>query len=257
MAFPFDHKNHEVYPNTFLENTAVTLFASDWNGVFSGNFDDLYPKFVERFFRLKKSVDQFKKDLEMSVTAPDDGLSYIFNPNKARLSVDRKKYVSFVDNIMTELFPLKDFMYRVMERSVIENVQVRKLNILPIEAEDDNEIVENADNVYAFLFKKELIEYVKDQPIPDSAPWILSFRRANVDNGNVDISIRIGISKVRNRQKHYNVILDSSARCINHSPIEEGAVDGLLLNLNDCLFDAFHWCVKSEIVEMMRKENEK
>ena len=72
MAYPFIPIEHREYPNTFLVNTAVSLIASDWNGEFNENFDKLYPEFVDRFFEIKKTVNQFKEKGEMSLSSPED-----------------------------------------------------------------------------------------------------------------------------------------------------------------------------------------
>lgn len=255
MAYPFPHQEqHKVYPNTFLENTSVSLIACHWDGVFSSDFEKLYPKFVDSFFHLPKSVEDFKKQKEMSVSAPEDGLTYSFKPDKAYIRRDRKSYISFLSSIMTEILPLKVFLFDVMKFSSIENLQVRKLNILPIEAESDDEIRNKLMDVYRFLYSDDFLKYVQDATLPIDAPWILNFRKAVFSEGDNEVTLRIGIAKANNKEHIYNVVLDSSARCSKPSIIEEGSVDRKLLKLNDCLYDAFHWCVKEDIIQLMEEE---
>ena len=206
MAYPFIPIEHREYPNTFLVNTAVSLIASDWNGEFNENFDKLYPEFVDRFFEIKKTVNQFKEKGEMSLSSPEDEVIYTFRPDKANLRVGRKKYHTFVETIMPKLVPLKVFMFGTREIENLENLQVRKLNIFPIQADSDEEIKQNANEVYRYIFKQDLMAEVFVAPIPNNSPWILDFRRATFVNDEYKVTIRIGIAKSQGAEKSYNVI---------------------------------------------------
>lgn len=255
MAYPFQTIPHKEYPNTFLENTAVTLISRKWNGEFNDNFANLYSSFVERFFGLKKDAQQFKEKQEVSMTAPEDEVTFTFRPDKANLRVGRKKYHMFVDNIIPELLPLKAFMFGVMERESIENLMVRKLNIFPIQADSVEEVKENVLDIYKFIFKPELLKEVSLVNAPQNAPWILDFRKGVFSNNDDEVTIRVGIARAQGYEKTFNVVLDSSSRCANSSEIGEGAVDRILLRLNDQLFNAYHWCVGNEIIQLMEKED--
>ncbi|MDE7455993.1 MAG: hypothetical protein K2M96_04715 [Prevotella sp.] len=257
MAYPFQTIPHKEYPNTFLENTAVTLISRKWNGEFNDNFTNLYPKFVERFFGLKKDAQLFKETQEVSMTAPEDEITFTFRPDKANLRVGRKKYHTFVDNIIPELLPLKDFMFGVMERESIENVMVRKLNIFPIQADSVEEVKENTLEIYKYIYNIDLLGAgaLSNEDLSHDAPWILDFRKGLFSNSENEVTIRIAIARAQGYEKTFNVVLDSSARCVNPSEIGEGAVDRILLKLNDQLFDAYHWCVGNEIIQLMEKEN--
>lgn len=255
MAFPFDTIPHKEYPNTFLENTTVSLFSKKWDGVFKDSFEVFYPQFVDRFFGLKKTAQEFKDKPEMSVTAPENDITYTFRPDKVNLQVGRKKYHTFVDSMIPELLPLKAFMYGVMECDSIENLQVRKLNIFPIQAESIDEVKKNILNIYKYIFKSELLNTVIVDKTPQNAHWIVDFRRGKFSDNEDEVTIRLAIAQVHEIQNSFNVVLDSSARCLNPSDIGEGAVDRILLRLNDQLFNAFHWCVNKDIIQLMEKES--
>lgn len=254
MSYPFVPIEHKEYPNTFLVNTAVSLIASNWNGEYNENFDKLYPEFVDRFFDMKKTVDQFKQKGEMSLSSPEDDVTFTFRPDKANLRVGRKKYHTFVETIMPELVPLKAFMFGARELETLENLQVRKLNVFPIQADSDEEIKQNANEVYRYLYKKDLMAEVSVASIPNNSPWILDFRRGVFVNDKYEVTIRIGIAKSQGDEKSYNVVMDSSVVCSQKKEIGEGAIDRLLIQLNDQLFNAFHWCVADEIIKLMEQE---
>lgn len=254
MTYPFVQIEHREYPNTFLVNTAVSLIGSNWNGEYNESFDKLYPEFVDRFFGIKKTVDQFKQKGELTLSSPEDELTFTFRPDKANLRVGRKKYHTFVETIMPELVPLKAFMFGAREIDNLENLQVRKLNIFPIQADSDEEIKQNANDVYRYLFRQDLISEVTVAPIPNDSSWILDFRRASFANDEFKVTIRIGIAKSQGTEKSYNVVMDSSVVCAQQKKIGEGAIDRLLIRLNDQLFNAFHWCVADEIIKLMKQE---
>ena len=254
MAYPFIPIEHREYPNTFLVNTAVSLIGSNWNGEYNENFDKLYPEFVDRFFGIKKTVDQFKQKGELTLSSPEDELTFTFRPDKANLRVGRKKYHTFVETIMPELVPLKAFMFGAREIDNLENLQVRKLNIFPIQADSDDEIIQNANDVYRYLYTQDLMTEVSVAAIPNNSPWILDFRRASFASDEFNVTIRIGIAKSQGAEKSYNVVMDSSVVCAQQKEIGEGAIDRLLIRMNDQLFNAFHWCVADEIIKLMKQE---
>ena len=189
------------------------------------------------------------------MTAPEDEITFTFRPDKANLRVGRKKYHTFVDNIIPELLPLKDYMFGVMERESIENLMVRKLNIFPIQADSVEEVKENTLEIYKYIYNPELLSALSNEEPPHDASWILDFRRGIFSNSENEVTVRIGIARAQGYEKTFNVVLDSSARCVNPSEIGEGAVDRILLRLNDQLFNAYHWCVGNEIIQLMEKEN--
>lgn len=257
MTYPFQPIPHKEYPNTFLENTAVSFISEKWDGKFKDSFTKLYTGFVERFFGLKKEVQQFKEKQKMSVTALENDITFTFTPDKSYLRVGRKKYHTFVSSIIPELLPLKAFVFGVMEMESIENLMIRKLNIFPIQADSIEEVQENTLDIYKFIYKPELLDVVEKIEVPQDAPWILDFRKGKFTNHEDEITIRIGIAQSKSNENTYNVILDSSARCAKPHTIEEGTIDRILLRLNDQLFDSYHWCVSSEIIQLMEKAEEK
>ena len=254
MAYPFIPIEHREYPNTFLANTAVSLIGNNWNGGYNENFDKLYPEFVDRFFGVKKTVDQFRQKGELTLSSPEDELTFTFRPNKANLKVGRKKYRTFVETIMPKLFPLKAFMFGAREIDNLENLQVRKLNLFPIQADSDEEIIQNANDVYRYLYTQDLMSEVSVAAIPNNSPWILDFRKASFANDEFKVTIRIGIAKSQGTEKSYNVVMDSSVVCAQQKEIGEGAIDRILIRLNDQLFNAFHGCVADEIIKLMKQE---
>jgi len=140
-----------------------------------------------------------------------------------------------------------------MGQKVIENLLIRKLNVFPIQGDSEEDVNSKLDNIYGFMFKDELVKTAKDVEIPENAPWIMSFRKAVMDDDETEMTIRIGISKAE-KDKMYNVILDSSVKLKEKQNIVEGAIDQQLRQLNDKLFDAFHWSVNNSVLSLMQKE---
>jgi len=253
MAYPFIHKEHKKYNNTFLDNTAVSLIASVWNKHVPDGFSEIFPAFVERNYQLKTNAQQFLETPELIVEDEENAVTYTFRPDKATLRVGRKTYDTFYTAVLSRLLPLKEFLFGVMGLEAVENLMVRKLNIFPISADSDEEVLQNVENIYRYMYREDLMGVVKEQKIPDNAPWILSLRRAVLTDEKSEITIRVAISKAK-RENQYNIILDSSVRHPLSTRIEEGAIDRQLRYLNDQLFDAFHWCVSDSIIDLMEKE---
>lgn len=256
MAYPFEHKEHKKYYNTFLDNTAVSLIAPTWDRHVPDEFFAKFPAFVERNYQIKASAQQFIESHELNVENEEEAVTYVFKPDKATLRVGRKTYDTFYTAVMPRLLPLKEFVFGVMGLCTIENLLVRKLNIFPISADSPEEVLQNAENIYRYMYKGGLVEIAEEQNIPQNAPWILSLRKAILSDANSEVTIRIALAKAKG-ENLYNVILDSSVRYYKLMKIEEGSIDRRLRFLNDLLFDAFHWCVSDSIVELMEKEIKK
>lgn len=253
MAYPFGHIEHKVYPNTFLENTSVSIFTAPWNGQYYDGFDRRFAEAMERDFQLKIDPQQFRKSSFMNVEDEEQLVTYLFYPDKAQVRIARKKYVSFDKTVIPLLSPMKSFVFGVMGQKVIENLLIRKLNVFPIQGDSEEDVNSKLDNIYGFMFKDELVKTAKDVEIPENAPWIMSFRKAVMDDDETEMTIRIGISKAE-KDKMYNVILDSSVKLKEKQNIVEGAIDQQLRQLNDELFDAFHWSVNNSVLSLMQKE---
>lgn len=260
MEYLFPHIEHKVYRNTFIQSTSVSLIGSNIGNELPTNFDKRCIEFAERFFQIKPDIENFLNTNVMIFSNDEEEVEFSFGPDKARLTIGRKNYVSFLNNIMPELLQLKEFMFGVMQNSSLENLCIRKLNLFPITAENDESVSENVDEIFKYFFNSELIDNVEDSigSVPKNASWMLCFKKAMfaAETDPYEMSIRIGISKT-NKEKRYNVILDSLARCKNTGEIKEGSVDRILLALNDRLFDAYHWCVNEGIISLMEKEDAK
>lgn len=257
MAYPFESITHKEYVNTFLVNTTVSLISKEWNGHFKDDFESRYSGFVKRFFGLEKDGKEFVERNGLSLTSREDDMTYSFMPDKANLRVGRKKYHTFMYSIIPELLPLKVFLFDVLDKKSIENVMVRKLNVFPIQAGSVDEIKQNALNIYAYIFKPAILsEFSKADP-PENSPWIIDFRKGLFSDKDDEMVVRMGISQSRGSKNVFNVVLDSSTRCKVPSTIEEGAVDRILLRQNDSLFDAYHWCVSDEVIQLMEKKGQK
>ena len=256
MEYPFEHKGHKVYPNTFLENTSVSMFAPDGKCSYDETFDQRFATAIERDFQIQPDSQKFKESGILCVEDDEHIVSYLFYPNQARLRVGRKKYISFNESVVPMLVPMKNFIFNVMEYKAVEKMLVRKLNVFPIKGDSDDEIIENLETAYNFMFKDDLIKQAKDVAIPETAPWILSLRRAKLGDDESEMTVRIAVSKAKT-EKMYNVILDTSVKQRDAGEIEEGAVDRKLRDLNDKLYDAFLWSVNDDIVALMEGEVKK
>ncbi len=253
MKYPFEHKGHKVYPNTFLENTSVSMFAPEGKSGYDEAFDQRFTTAMERDFQIRLDAQKFRESGILSVEDDEHLVTYLFYPAKAQLRVGRKKYVSFNESVVPMLVPIKNFIFNVMEYKAVEKMLIRKLNVFPIKGDSDSEIIENLESAYSFMFKDDLIKRVKAVEIPETAPWMLSFRRAELCDDETEMMIRIAVSKAKT-EKIYNVTLDTSVKQREAGQIEEGAVDRKLRDLNDKLYDAFLWSVNEEIVALMEGE---
>ena len=246
-----EHKDHIIYPTTFLQNAVVTMkytprqYTPDEEKEVIAETNSF---FLENF-GLDFKVDSLGRTFHLSSDVED--ISYVFMPDSAFVRVGRKNYTSFDASVMPNIYRLRNFIYKVLRLEKIELLQVRKVNMFPVQTNDpvDEHLFKS---MAEFLLSGDmlLLKKVKDEKviIKDSVSDIY-YRELD----DVDRSFRIITGVTRDSgQNVYNQVLYISC---TSKPVPEGIkedkIEEKLTMQNQRLFDLYHWAVSSEVIDVM------
>lgn len=172
-------------------------------------------------------------------------------PDSAFVRVGRKNYTSFDASVMPNIYRLRNFIYKVLRLEKIEWLQVRKVNMFPVQTDDpaDEHLF---SSMAEFLLSGDmlLLEKTKDERImmKDS---ISDIYYRELDDTDRTFRIVTGVTG-DSGQNIYNQVLDISC---TSKPLPEGIreekIEEKLIVLNQRLFDLYHWAVSSEVTDVM------
>ena len=70
--------------------------------------------------------------------------------------------------------------------------------------------------------------------------------------GGRHLLLRTGFAVPKDGDDRYFLIFDMALQNDGDKSTEEGSIDTTLLEMNDVLFDAFHWCMSDKMIDMMK-----
>lgn len=246
-----EHKDHIIYPTTFLQNTVVSMryapkhyspeeereIIAESNGFFLENFG------------IDFQVDSLQR--QYNLTNEEEDLGYLFTPNSAMVRVGRKHYTSFDASVMPNIYRLRNYIFKVLKQDVIDSLHVRKLNMFPVQIDGPaNEAVfRNMEN---FLLSSDLLQTDKTlNRALQIGNAVTGVYKREIEDGNNLFKIQTSTIK-KGDEKTYNLVLDIS--CCTKDPnekITEERIEDRLNELNQRLFDLFHWAVSNEVTDVM------
>ena len=257
--YPFEHKEHKVYKHTFLNETQVAM-------IFDEITDEMlsdegvamkFETYFKRFFRSDDKASDFKTREVISKVDKEKSLRFDITKNYIFLSVSHDKYVNFIESVMPFVVGMKAFVFGVLGYSNVKNLLVRKTNIFPFNIQD----AEMTPHVGAMVKRAMLSPELLTQNVTNSAEGIAGAfgtvdAREMTINDRFSLLLRSGLATPKGNDKRYSLILDSAIQFSEAVPVEEGGIDRRLVEMNDILFDAYHWSVNRKVIALMEKADE-
>lgn len=246
-----EHKDHIIYPTTFLQNVVVSMrytpkqyspeeekeIIAESNSFFLENFG------------IDFQVDSLNR--QYNLTNEEEDMGYLFNPNSAMVRVGRKHYTSFDASVMPNIYRLRNYIFKVLKQEKIDSIHVRKLNMFPVQIEGPvNEGVFN--NMENFLLSSDLLqtEKVPEQSLQVGNAVTAVYKREIEEDNNL-FRILTSTTK-RGEDNTYHLVLDISCRTkVSNEGITEDKIEERLNELNQRLFDLYHWAVSNEVTDVM------
>lgn len=246
MSYPFPHiTEHKVYPRTFLHRVEARFHyvSSD------KDFCEKLAAHMEHFFGLKYTKGRF----EAMALAPvrisrDDTVRCKITDDFVEISFDHDGYISYFDSLDLLAKAFEQFFISVDARII--KLSLRKTNVLPISAEFEG------DKALNQMFSPEFMAFgvenndFSDQLTGDTHRFV-SFLD---DKEEIRLQIMACLEEVEGMKEIKALAMHSLASFTHDLPAQE--LSGALFELNKVLYDAFHWAIKSNLLEMLKQEEE-
>ncbi len=256
MDYPFKNIEHRIYKNTFLQNTLVEMQYESIKSRLSAK--EVFCDF-QSFASKNLGIDDIKEDeglTEKGIIISSDEIDtkfYIYD-NKLIIKIGRKNYSSFQESVIPYIKIAEDFLQSVAKLEVINSLEIRKINIWPYNILDQNTLTET---LMSKIFSKELLENGNFKSQSPENRNVTQWMKEKIFNWE-DILLKLKYGFIAKDEQHdkERIILDSTAESSHKATIDNGEMRALLEKLNTILFDAYHWSVTDEIIQIMNKGDE-
>ena len=248
MAYPFPHQEqHKIFKNTFLQNTFAELHfpqitESEWNN------GDPIKSFLNKYFHIETVVtwDNILKGI--SLTNKDTDVTIHFSKDFVGVRVGRKNYQSFATSVMPYLYLLKGYVKEVLLRDNIASIDVRKINLWPYSEEESKNKLDD----------HEIVHTIISEPLINAANVVKEVEGGQIQTKEYqerETSLCIGYGVTKNDGGPI-VILDTIAKSEQTQPTSLSDVEAKLDELNNFLYDAYHWSVTEKVILWMEGKEE-
>ncbi len=249
MAYTFDKWTYKVYDKTFLKDVHLCMTFPKVE-IIDTKKEGLMSVF-KTFFNLDLNVDKLYSVFH--VKSEDDSICYDFKLDSVELTMRRPAYKSYK---LTEAMMKAVFSYmRELGVEHIEKFEFFKYNeleyMLPNASIGMMEIMKG-------VFTEHLIEAIDDDNISDNDAYMKKLTRWEKvisildDESKSLFNIEYGFS--RKSLDSLKGILALKTRIeTDQEGVAFAALAGKIALFNKILDDAFHWCVRQEVITMMEK----
>ena len=240
---PFISVPYKQYKNTFLQNVTVYhSFKCDRTYLQSKDFADKYEVFFCDNFGL--TPQRSFLDGGVSITSSDKVVSFNFAPNAIYVKVGARSYRSFNDSVLPQALKLEQFLQKVLKVEHVTATAVRKVNIWPVSAMEDNHL--DKEGVIDGIFSKQLL-VTPSVELDANEASIPLYKKFIWTSENDTVIARTAY--LESGQQKANLVLDIEARV--DKVVKLSALTNNTISLNRDLFDVYHWCVNPAIVSIM------
>lgn len=245
MAYPFKPVEHQVYRNTFLKDVRV---AVEFRKVEEKDADKAkLQRFFDKFHGAGIESSDFLAKGGINVFSNDQNVGLSFGMNYAEVKLSTPAYTSF-DAAMPFWNMLTEYLEALGVKTVVR-MMVRKYSALYFKS--DNEDYDVRD-LMSEVFCKDLMKLIPTTPGTYKALSGMekTWTARDEENGTVFNAV-FGIKKSDSVGKSDHLTLVTSIETDGDGFDADEVIDRAQA-YNKILFDAFHWCVKKEIIEKMQ-----
>jgi uncharacterized protein (TIGR04255 family) len=251
MAYPFPAKEHCIYKNTTLNSVLVSFdYGRREESFFNEEFYSKLDAYTSKNFSL--TVDHQLFDKPFQIRNDKNGTALIFFNGIMLSVVDKDRYVSFNDSAISQIHKMKEFVAEVLGDEKVNAASIRKLNIWQVQ-DVGNDVDKVCENIMRHIFSSALLTSDAGQPIGGDEKGI--YKKYVWDGNTPDekVTARIAFVKVNGKNDAYNLVLDTSIDITPENGLQLKGLTELLKERNNILFNAYHWCVREEVIKQMEE----
>lgn len=237
-CYPFKITDrHKTYKITFLQSVIIKMEYDSSNETFQ-KFSD----FFSDVFKLPLTEQEFNLKNTDAIRLRSENKAYRvkFSKNCIEFVINGDAYVNFNTSALPFIRQFSDYLE--ITNSVVTDISIEKIDIWPLA---NGEIPSPSEFLNTVISEnlRNSSEHISD----DEA--IVEYRDS--DNGE-SLLIRFCFIpfKADIEGQPPRIVLDTLCSHENES-IEPSLLAGIAKRLNDILYDAYHWSVTDEVVEIM------
>lgn len=246
MAFFFPYIKRRVYPKTFLKD--VHFICRFNKAEMSEEVKSSVQKFFFNSFKLEDIAVDGLNDM-ISLYSKDELIRYDFSLNSVELAIKQPLYKSYENTYSLRRLMLS--FLSVLGIKELHKVIMYKYNQLEYQTTDNDPIKTVMDGV----FSNELLSDVSESDWEGQkllARWERIKKETDGDSQSM-FTIEYGFRRKNSEQKRDALTLKTQIES-QDSIIATDSLENLMQEYNQYLDNAFHWCVKPDIIEAMKKE---
>lgn len=235
------HIGHRVYDKSFLEGVVVKINHS---AKFDASNKNIIVDLIKNNYSLHISDEDINllgyKTLRLKDT--NIGLHIKIGDSFIQIMLENKSYISFIDSMLVHVSSFVHSIYKM--NGIIEKISIEKINTWTIEnsrAADKNNITKFAERI----FGKSVVAKLKDHYSKDNVKAELTVNRQE------DSSIYILSAGWIKFEKLTLFLLNNEGICSDPELLRENSILKTIVNLNQSLFDIFHWGVSDFVINLM------
>lgn len=232
-SIPFPIVEHKRYNLTFLSSVKLVVAYRGENENFEGFRD-----FFKSFFKIDVTKQQYdiKNADALRIRSSESEEKYKFSRNFAEVIIDGNSYIDFETSLRPFASALQGFLMSIS--AVVLNLKLEKVNLWPAPSKDGF----SRDQLMKAIFSDNILSNTSEN---DDALHIKEFNLTKSDMG-VSVVVKYGVVSDPDSS---TVILDTICDQAVGTVADE--VVKTLLKMNQLLFDAYHWAVNDEVIEVM------
>lgn len=247
MAYIFPDNEYMVYSKTFLKDVQVRLdFPCMELGIISAPNVSQFFKNKFNFNDNDITIEDIKKGF--IVYTDDEQIQFDFGIEKVIITMKCPTYKSF--DLALSLIEIVEEYLSILHVSKVSKLIISKYDELEFKNNRNYTML----NVMKNVFHNNLLTTInneKENPFKELVRWekVLSFEGG--DDTNSNLFIEFGFSLRGTERQHGALTLKTqiSSRTI----IETEKIKMVSKDYNRILDNAFHWCIRPEIIDIMKK----
>ena len=248
MAFPFKKIDYKVYSKTFLRKVLVGIsYDTDGISLEDVKTPERFNSFLKQRFDLEMDVVDFKESVAR-VSNEEQGVGYLFSKDLAAVVLEARDYKSFQASVAEYIPALVSFARDVLNIRVVDSCFIRKLNVFSLESEES--IVEGMDTTQGLVFSESFLNTPTGAIDSTSSKHGIE-KQLSWSSQELTIVSRYchRIPDLHHVQHWLDLeVINKPTLPMVADRLEESE---MWFHMNQFLFDAFHWCVSTRVIDLM------
>lgn len=241
MGVQIEHIPHKVYSNTFLHRVILKInYQADLDVKY-----DHFKTFFRKVYNLELDEEKYNllKYSSLRLSGEDDAIILKFSKGFIQLKIEKQAYESFHESLVPFIKDIHILLKMIDAH--LTRISIQKINMWAWEAN-------NADE--PLIAMKQILNPVLTDNWPsdgEGKSTSISTTMTPTETPELKVVLAFGYVGKENENSYSRIVLDTEGLCEDMLKLENTDMVDLAEQINDNLFDVYHWAVKKEIIDKM------